>query len=447
MSMDGMDERWRRRRKNLQSRPAFRRRAQAAAVHFLIALMLLWSFPQQTEAYSFLTHEDLIDVTWKGSIRPALLARFPTATEAQLREARAYVYGGSTIQDMGYYPFGNQFFSNLTHYVRSGEFVNNLFRDSQTVNEYAFAIGALAHYVGDNTGHRYATNPSTPLEFPALGKKFGPIVTYDQAARPHVRTEFAYDVEQLSLHRFAPAGYLRSVGFKVPRRLLEQAFFDTYGLSLRSVLGRPRPAIESYRSSNWNFLQTIARADVLIYRKSFPPEEDTPAFHQFSTRQSQAEMDNEWGRFKRKPGFGVHVIAILLRILPKVGPVSNAAIRGPSAETNRWYIESVNRSVDEYEQMLGNLKTKPRGSLELPDRDLDTGYLARPGAYRLTDKTYAQLLNKLTAEPSRTIPDALRKNILAYYSDPNAPISTKKNPGAWQRVQTELATLRAMKAG
>ncbi len=425
-------------------RGILRARGQLCAVHFLIVLTLVWSFPQQTEAYSFLTHEDLVDVAWKGSIRPALLARFPNATAAQLHEARGYAYGGTTIQDMGYYPFGHQLFSNLTHYVRAGEFVNNLIRDSRTVNEYAFALGALSHYVGDADGHRFATNPSTPIEFPALGKKYGPIVTYDEAPHAHVRTEFAYDVEQLSLHRFAPAGYMHVVGFKVPRKLVERAFSQTYGLSLSSVLGHPLPAFESYDSAVSKLLPTFAHAEVLIHRKDFPPEEDTPAFHEFATRQAEAGIDNDWARFKKKAGFQVHLIAFLIRIVPKIGPISDLAIRGPSAETNRWYIESVNRAVDDYEQMLRELAKDPTHPLDLPDRDLDTGNLVRPGSYVLTDKTYAELLNKLTAKPGRSVPAGLRANVLAYYADPDAPISTKKNRKAWKRVEAELTTLREM---
>lgn len=422
----------------------FRTRAQVSAVHLLIALLLVFSIPQHVEAYSFLTHQDIVDVAWKGSIRPALLARFPTITPSQLREARAYAYGGATIQDMGYYPFGHGFFSDLTHYVRSGEFVNNLFHDAQTVDEYAFAIGALAHYVGDNDGHRYATNPATPLEFPPLGKKFGPIVTYDQAPHAHIRTEFAYDVEQLGLDEFAPVAYRHSVRFLVAQRLLEQAFFDTYGLRLRSVLGRPRPAIASYRSSMQNLLPKAARAEVLIHRKNLLPQEDTPAFQQFATRQSQAGIDNGWANYSRKDGFEIHFIAFLLRVVPKVGTISDLAIRGPSAETNRWYIESVNRTTDDYERMLRELAKDPRHRLDLPDRDLDTGNLVQPGSYPLTDKTYAELLTKLTAQPNDAIPAGLQQNILSYYSDPDAPIITKKNPGAWNRVQTDLTKLRGM---
>ncbi len=433
----------------VQARHSRFTRAQTNSTHlltyFLILLTVLAGFPQPMQAYSFLTHYDMIDVAWSGSIRPLLLARFPTATDAQLRAARSYAYGGATIQDMGYYPFGHQFFSNLTHYVRSGAFIDNLLRDSQTVNEYAFAIGALAHYVGDTDGHRYATNPSTPIEFPSLGKKYGPIVTYDQAPDAHVRTEFAYDVEQLSQNRFAPAGYMQLVGFYVPRRQLERAFFETYGLPLRRVLGRPVPAIQSYRSSVKGLLPKVARAEVLIHHNDFPRSDDTPAFHQFVARQSQAAVDDRWGRFSRKPGFEVRVLAIVIRILPKIGPISRLAIRGPNVETNRWYIESMNRSTDSYEQLLRQLMKNPRQPLNLPDRDLDTGNLVQPGSYRLTDKTYAELLTRLTAQPGRAVPVRLRQDISHYYADPNAPITTKKNAKAWKRVQQELPVLLRMK--
>ena len=420
------------------------RRAQLGLVYFLVMLLLFGLFPQPTDAYSFLTHEDLVDVAWHGSIRPALLARFPNTTAAQLREARSYAYGGTTIQDLGYYPFGHQFFSNLTHYVRSGAFVNNLIRDSRNVNEYAFALGALSHYVGDNDGHREATNPSTPIEFPSLGEKYGPIVTYDEAPHAHVRTEFAYDVEQLSQHQFAPVRYMHSMGFKVPRKLVERAFFETYGLSLRSVLGRPRPAFSSYDSAVAKMLPTFAHAEVLIHRKDFPPVENTPAYQEFSRRQAQAAVENHWALYKKKAGFKVHFIAFLIRIVPKIGPISDLAIRGPNEETNRWYIESVNRSMHDYERMLGELAKDPTHQLNLPDRDLDTGNMVRPGGYRLTDKTYAELLNKLTADPGRQVPSGLRRDVLAYYADPNAPISTKKHAHTWKRVQTELTTLQGM---
>jgi hypothetical protein len=328
--------------------------------------------------------------------------------------------------------------------VRSGDFVNNLIRDSRNVYEYAFALGALSHYVGDSDGHRYATNPSTAIEFPGMRKKYGPIVTYDEAPHAHVRTEFAYDVAQLSQHEFAPVGYLRAMGFQVPRKLVERAFFETYGLSLRSVLGRSRPAFESYDTALSKWLPTFAHAEVLIHRKDFPPMQDTPPYSKFSSRQARAGVESDWILYKKKAGFTVHLIAFLIVIVPKIGPISDLAIRGPNPETDRWYIESVNRSMQDYDRMLGELAKDPSHQLDLPNRDLDTGNLVRPGGYRLTDKTYAQLLNKLTAEPHRLVPSGLRHDVLAYYSDPNAPISTKKNAHAWKRVQSDLTTLQGM---
>jgi hypothetical protein len=321
--------------------------------------------------------------------------------------------------------------------------VNALFRDAQTVDEYAFAIGALSHYVGDNNGHRYATNLSTPVEFPRLGKKYGPVVTYDQAPYAHIRTEFAYDVEQYSQHELAPPGYMKSIGFRVPERLLRQAFYDTYGLPLGQVLGRPRPAIESYQTSVKKLLPEVARAEVLVHRNNFPKEDDTPAYHEFTQRHIEAAQEYHWARYRRNAGFRIHMLAFVIRILPPIGPLSCLSIRGPNAETNRWYIESRNRAAARYDGLLQRLRDHPRHVLDLEDRDLDTGSIVRPGTYPLTDKTYAQLLRALTTREVR-IPADLKRNILAYYSDPDAPISTKKNAKAWKRVQQELQTLRAM---
>lgn len=386
----------------------------------------------------------MIDVAWQRSIVPAIRARFPTVTATQLREARAYAYGGATIQDMGYYPFGHEFFSNLTHYVRSGEFVENLLLDAQTVDEYAFALGALAHAVGDDNGHRFATNISTPLEFPKLEKKYGPRVTYDQAPYAHIRTEFAFDVEQARLDRMAPRGYIEHVHLYVPQRLLKQAFAQTYGLSLRSVLGPTPTAIKSYRSSLTGILPDVAHAETLLHKTSFPPEENSPAFAAYQAQQAAVERENNWAAMRRKPGFKAHFLAALIWMTPRIGPLSTLAIRGPSAETNRWYVESRNRSAARYAQLLARLAKHPRAPLVLPDRDLDTGDVTRPGAYPLTDKTYAKLLQRITARSNHPVPAGLKRNVLAYYADPDAPIVTRKHPRAWRKVQRELMKLRSM---
>ncbi|MGH9354880.1 MAG: zinc dependent phospholipase C family protein, partial [Terriglobia bacterium] len=148
--------------------------------------------PPTLSGYSVLSHEALIDAAWDPVIVPILAARFPHATKAQLQEARAYAYGGCVIQDMGYYPFGNRFFSNLTHYVRTGGFVEALLNDSRSPDEYAFALGALSHYVADNTGHPLAVNLSVPDMYPKLRRKYGKRVTYEDDPRAHIMVEFSF---------------------------------------------------------------------------------------------------------------------------------------------------------------------------------------------------------------------------------------------------------------
>jgi hypothetical protein len=77
----------------------------------------------------------------------------------------------------------------------------------------------------------------------------------------------------------------------------------------------------------------------------------------------------------------------------------------------------------------------------VPDRDLDTGERVKPGGYPLTDRTYAKLLAEVTEVPSRPIPAGLKRDILAYYADPSAPISTKQDEKKWAAVQHELTVL------
>src|ERR1700757_2947548 len=169
---------------------------------FVIVLMSCSS----SSAYSVLTHEEIVDLLWTDQIQPLLLKRYPGLTEDQIREAHAYAYGGAVIQDMGYYPFGNKEFSDLVHYVRSGDFVLELIKESQNADEYAFALGALSHYASDITGHP-AVNQSVAITYPKLRAKFGPIVLYAQDKTAHIRTEFGFDMAQVANQRYAPQQY------------------------------------------------------------------------------------------------------------------------------------------------------------------------------------------------------------------------------------------------
>lgn len=409
-----------------------------------LPLILLLLHPGQSYGYSFLTHQTIVDMAWEPAIKPILLAQYPKTTPAELTLAHSYAYGGSAIQDAGYYPFGKEIFSDLTHYVRTGAFVTALIHDSRNVNELAFALGALSHYVGDSVGHRYATNPSTAIEFPSLEAEYGPIVTYEESPHGHVRTEFAFDINQLSHGRFAPTAYSRSVGLRVSRRLMNQAFYETYGLSLHSVLGNERASFRSYRYSVRQLLTRVAWAEVLLHRRQMPTDQDTPEFRKFQARLLVASGQNNWPAYrKRQFSFSTRFYAFLIVILPKIGPLSDLAIRGPNDETEQKYIASVDQAVDEYNHLLSEIPAKGQDGFFVPDLDLDTGFRTRPGTYRLTDVTYAKLLRRITeVENSPHVPLELKQNVLDYYADPNAPNSVKRHKRAWRRVQKELALLR-----
>jgi hypothetical protein len=415
---------------------------------FLIWLLIVASGPFGF-AYSVLTHQQLIDLAWNSSMEPLLLARYPKTTAEQLRVAQSYAYGGCVIQDAGYYPFGNVFFSNLTHYVRTGDFVASLIRNARNVNELAFALGALSHYVGDSIGHHDAVNPATALAFPKLELQYGHSVTYDESPHGHVRTEFAFDIDQLSKRHFAPSAYLNHIGLRVSADLLERAFFETYGLHLRGVLGKRRSAlISSYQRSVRSFLPDISHAEALLHQHDFLLDQDTEEFRKLDQRLQDADYSNGWQNTRKNAGFETHLLAVVITLAPKIGPTSGLAIKIPTAETESKYVASLNRSLDWYDGLLDRLYQSPAENpeitMKLDNRDLDTGYVVQPGGYPLTDKTYAKLLGILTAKPADPLPSGLKRDIIAYYSDPNSPIITKKNAKAWKSVQDELAILQNM---
>jgi hypothetical protein len=403
---------------------------------FFVAMILCAA---GADGYSILTHEELIDLAWNDSIVPLLRARFPGATEEQLREAHAYAYGGSAIQDMGYYPFGKKFFSNLTHYVRTGDFIAWLFANARTMDEYAFAMGTLAHYLGDSIGHAEAVNPATGVEFPNLRNKFGPSVTYGESPHGHIRTEFAFDIDGLTDAAFAPPAYLRFVGFQVPRKFLEQAFVDTYGLDVHEVLGRAHPALRSYRTSVRSFIPAFAQAEVVLHGRQFPPHAKDEAYRIFAERVSRTNYDRKWKHTYRGPGFKAHLLAILVFVIPKIGAASDLAIKIPDSNTEEWYLRSVNHTVDAFRGLLDKLRAPGQEPVTFANLDLDTGNRALRGDYPLADQTYAQLLERLTSKPGRIISKTVQRNIIEYY----AASETKADPG--QKINAELDLLKEMR--
>jgi len=370
-------------------------------------------------AYSVLTHEELIDLAWNDAIRPLLLTTFPGATDHELVVAHSYAYGGCAIQDMGYYPFGKRFFSNLTHYVRSGDFVVWMLQNARTLNEYAFAIGALSHYLGDSVGHSQAINPATAIAFPRLERKYGSSVTYGESPHGHIRTEFAFDVQELANLEFAPPAYLRAVGFRVPRKFLEKAFAHTYGFDVRSILGPDHPALKSYRTAVRTFIPIFAEAELVLHRHKFPPPPDDEDYRLFTQRVSRTNYDRRWKHTYKGPGVKAHLLAVVVFLVPKIGAASDLAIKIPTPDTQQLYFHSLNHTVDRFNELLRTLNQSADPPFSLANLDLDTGDHDDPGDYPLADKTYAELVSHLASQPRHAIPTDLKQHLLHFYRDPS----------------------------
>jgi hypothetical protein len=394
--------------------------------------------PPSCSGYSVLTHEAIIDAAWKENIVPVLLKRFPNATPEELIEAHAYAYGGAIIQDMGYYPFGNAFFSDLTHYVRSGDFVLALIEESTDLNEYAFALGALAHYAADNSGHPIATNRAVAMTYPQLAKKYGPVVTYEDKPSAHMKVEFGFDVDQVAKGHYAPKAYHDFIGFEVSKALLGRAFARTYSLDMSSVFFRVDLAIGSYRHAVSTVIPRTTKVAWHLKRREIQHGDPSETKTKFVYNISNSGYRKEWGDIYEKPDFFARFKAFTLYLVPRIGPFSALGYHPPTPAIEQIYMHSFNETLDRYRLLL---VAQHKGTLRLPNDNLDTGGLTGPAVYRLTDETYANLLGKTGGKP---ISDALRRDILAYYADLEKGFATKKNPEAWQKVLRQLDGLKAM---
>lgn len=402
----------------------------------VLAILLATALPLR--AYSVLTHEQIVDLAWPGQIKPMLLARFPATTPEQLRQAHAFAYGGSVVQDMGYYPFGNKYFSDLLHYVRTGDFVANLIEESSDVNEYAFALGALAHYASDNMGHP-TINRVVAIDFPKLRVKYGNEVTYADDHKTHIQTEFGFDMVQVAKNRYTSDRFHDFIGFEVAKPPLERAFLDTYGLRLQDVLGDEDLAIGTFRRAVSKAIPAMTRVALLNKRAERVPEKNDRARKKFLYHVSRTNYEKEWGKGYRRPGMGSRILAFFLHAIPKVGPATALDFKLPDMQTEDMYIKSVDATIDEYHKLLGQVE---RGDLALPNTDCDTGRPTQAAEYSLADATYARLLHDLAAKNFSDVRPLLGSNIMVFYSNLNDPIQTQRQKIAWQATEQDLAHLK-----
>jgi hypothetical protein len=413
-------------------------------------------------AYSVLSHEAVVDALWQTSIRNLLLKRFPGATPEQLHEAHAYVYGGCIIQDMGYYPFGNALFSDLTHYVRSGDFIESLLRQSQDINEYAFALGALAHYSADNLGHPMAVNSSVPILYPKLGAKYGKVVTYEDDPKKHIMVEFGFDVVQVAAGVYAPNDYHDFIGFKVSQPQLERAFSETYGLELHDVLFIEDLALGTYRYAAGKMIPHLTAAAWQLKRDEIEKLIPGITRRRFVQRFSRREYEKEYGKQYRgrrvtgeiegyehrvveaahTPGIGAKILAVVFTIIPRFGPLRTLGFKPATPQTERMFLDSLKAVSSNYQRLLEQVGT---GTLDLPNSDFDTGKPTHAGEYSLADRTYANLLAQLRKEHYKNVTPELRANIVAFYDNFDAT-HPPRHCKVCRNIPQELEELKAAAA-
>ena len=390
----------------LTRRPLFTTRRCSLALIFVGALLL----PRPALPYSVLAHESLVDSAWDAAIVPMLKSRFPSVDADAINEARAYAYGGSVMPDMGYYPFGSHFFTNLLHYTRSGDFVEQLLRDAQGVNEYAFALGALAHYVADSTGHPLGVNRAVALEYPKLRARYGDEVTYIEDPKRHIMVEFAFDVVQVASGAFLPQAYHDFIGFEVATDLVERAFRDTYGLEMKDLFASEDLAVGTFR---YAVSTTIPQMTQVAWEKKrdeiekLVPHVQRSAFIYTYTR---AQYEREFGTTYKRPGLFARFFVWVVRVLPKVGPFRPLAFKTPSPEAERLFTESFEAARERYRVLLQSARAN---RLDLRNTDYDTGEPTRRGEYKLADETYAELVARLGKKDR--VPPGMRAEIDRFY--------------------------------
>jgi len=402
----------------------------------ILGFLLAITCASDCAGYSVLTHEAIIDAAWKDGIEPLLLTRFPDATPEELLQAHAYAYGGAIIQDMGYYPFGSRFFSDLTHYVRSGDFVLALIEESKNLNEYAFALGALSHYAADTSGHELATNRAVAIIYPALAKKYGPVVTYQEKPSAHMKVEYGFDVDQVAEGNYASKAYHDFIGFEVSKPVLERAFARTYSLDMSSVFRSVDMGIGSYRHAVSTVIPRMTKVAWHLKKDEIQNSHPSETKSQFIYNISNSGYRKEWGHIYEKPGFGARLKAFFLRLVPKIGPFSGLAFHPPTPAVEQLFMSSFNESLHHYRALL---LAQQEHRLQLPNDNLDTGAVTGAATYRLADETYAKLINKTSG---KTVSDDLRRNLLSYYADLEKPFATKRNSKAWHELVKELNTLK-----
>jgi Zinc dependent phospholipase C len=413
------------------------RHLKTIAIVLIVAAMLL-VVPREGTAFSVLAHQAIVDEAWRETLLPLLRTRFPNASEDELRDALAYAHGGSHLPDLGYFPFGSHLFSDLLHYVRTGDFNSRLLAEAESPNEYAFALGMLAHYEADANGHPEATNLAVPIIYPKLENKYGNRVTYADSPSAHLETEFRFDVLQVA-HRHDIPGFLdHAVEFKVPEQFLDRVFRETYGLDLADLFVSYDVGINTYR---WGFRTLVNEGTGIawqLYRQNIQSLEPGITSKQFVRPMSRAEFTQQFGKAFLEPGYFAQFVGFMGNLVPNIGPFKRLPYKPLPLGVQQLYFRAFHNAYQEYVREVGAVANHKAWLMNL---NLDTGLIVRAGEYQPADKAYVELLHLHAKDHFARMPSALARNLLEHFQNPDVALACEPNQQEREKTLNEVSEL------
>ncbi|MCU1292649.1 MAG: hypothetical protein JWP08_1499, partial [Bryobacterales bacterium] len=406
----------------------------------VLALFLILFSARLSNAYSVLSHEAMIDAMWEPMLRPIILSRFPGTPPEQLKDAHAYAYGGSIIQDMGFYPHGNGYFSDLTHYVRAGDFIAAMLADARTPNDLAFALGALSHYAADCDGHRLGTNLGEGILYPQLARKYGTPLTYEMDPLRHLKTEFGFDVTEVAHGNYASQAYHDFIGFNVATALLERAFVETYGFEMGAMFKDLPTAVGSYRRAVSRLVPMATRVAWAQHENEVQQSRPGVTRRQFLYVMKRSQYEQTWGKQYERPSVWDRILGAILKTVPPIGPLRALRYKPLTPQVEQQFMRSFNAAVSRYREQLISVQSK---TSQFQNVNFDVGEVTPPTKYRLQDESYAYWLDQLAHDHFANLTPAVRDTILRYYADLTLPYATKKHDKQWKTLLLQLSELRS----
>jgi hypothetical protein len=401
-------------------------------IYFSWIFLTAFFIPHRSSSYALLSHEAVIDECWDKSIKPLLKQKYPGSTEEQLKKAHAFVYGGAIVPDIGYYPFGSLLFTHLVHYVRTGEFINNLIDEAHNLNEYAFAIGLLCHYNADNFGHPLGTNIAVPILFPKKQKQYGDTVTYEQSPVAHTRVEFGFDVLQTASGNYKEKEYHDFIGFQISDSVLDRALIKTYGIKLKEIFRSFPAAISTFRFTVRNLFPELTK-DAWKVRKSIitklNPMAEKGTYHYKADKKAYKK---EFGNIQLKST----VLSLIIGVLPKWGPLAGLKFKEPTEKTERIFRNSFDSIMIHYNHSIKKLSD---ANPPLANLNYDTGRKSKAGEYELADASEFTLLKKLAHKKFQDVNSETQKSLIDFFKTPGASNAYSKRK--WKKINLILGKI------